>query len=1374
MGTLREDAMMSSSFSDPDYTSSSEQSCDTVIYVGANGRALSDRELTDNEGPPRSGAGTPFRRPSGSRSDGSRSSGDESGRRVPRAPKCGASVLSARMRARSGAASKADYPYSNTSHSPMWPLGSTGGTRSQEMWVDGPAAGGAAYRPQPEAQWVDGPGASGAACRTQPEAQWVDGPGVSGATCRTQPEAQWVDGPGVSGATCRTQPEAQWVDGPGVSGATCRTQPEAQWVNRPAAGGAVYRTEGQWVDGPGASYAGRQDGSYAARSDASYTGRPDPDMSECWIDGPATAATRANPVAPHAASELWVDGPNTAGASTLQETWVDGPREAGEGGAASHPAPQGDVERRTEQDQGARARHTGAELGETGPQADTAEVHTRPGRSGEQSEASSAGRATAKVHRLSDIDEEPQAAPAAEVARQPSTSGVSGVTHVRQPSTSGDVTHLRQPSTSGVSNVTHVRQPSTSSDVTHIRQPSTSGVSDVTHIRQPSTSSDVTHIRQPSTSGVSDVTHIRQPSASSDVTHIRQPSTSGVTDVSHALPHSTNQPSMLDDDSYENRLVLVEKTEANTTNLARPLTMDEDRSRQEAAMTQDVRTTDEETIFSKESAALTQLLTSLTESVADVTDVTDVTERTRPFERQPSGRDKTRQRPMVAEKPASTRESERVRSVRERANKTEQDRFSKRSVSEERPLAAIERLDRPAHVSEQPKRRASLTERASNVTSNRCPSTDVRKHIVTNRPSEAEVMNGYGDVSVSAGESDGEAGGGEAGRADRPATLPVRLSEACGGVERPLSAVESAGSLAVEPDSRPLSMQSCAEGEPPAPDQRPRPLDVPSDSFVRDWLEKHSTVEQGGGGGGTGGHRTPPAGPRKPTQPLGDRTAAWVRAVRMAAPSMTESLGSVSSMLTISDTTAEDVAAAMPSMGGGERPASPLLGRSPPPSYNACVRADCLQGAPQSIYELTVDERLEAANGSSMCRLTFTSEDDAASATDLSTLVYSAVADVPPLPTAASPIRPSCLRRPDGASNPNLSAVDPLRPPALERSVEGQCGEPTRPCAKPKPSVPPRTSSRSVVSESPINSPKSRLRHSSPLKSPSSIASSFDQWSSSPCRTPSKSTSAKSTPSKTPSCKSTPSKSTPSKTTPSKTTPTKTAPCRTKERNGSTKTRRSKSPSPVKRDRDVVRHPPDGKKKSRPSLLPSPYSVITPSPPPPPPRRSLNQSVSSGHGTGSDQSDNRPWSPKRDGRASASSGYDSMMRLSERDSCPSDESPPTPTRLNATKALRRKLSRESLAQFYRHPLSRVAAILFLYFLTVFKNTISRIFVWFCVLLYILGLRTCACVISVVLPANLFHSFVTTFVWYQILPVVPAKFNALGCISKMVIPLVKMI
>uniref|UniRef100_A0A3Q3RKN9 Kinesin-like protein KIF26A n=1 Tax=Mastacembelus armatus TaxID=205130 RepID=A0A3Q3RKN9_9TELE len=38
--------------SDPDYSSSSEHSCDTVIYVGPGGASISDRELSDNEGPP--------------------------------------------------------------------------------------------------------------------------------------------------------------------------------------------------------------------------------------------------------------------------------------------------------------------------------------------------------------------------------------------------------------------------------------------------------------------------------------------------------------------------------------------------------------------------------------------------------------------------------------------------------------------------------------------------------------------------------------------------------------------------------------------------------------------------------------------------------------------------------------------------------------------------------------------------------------------------------------------------------------------------------------------------------------------------------------------------------------------------------------------------------------------------------------------------------------------------------------------------------------------------------------------------------------------------------------------------------------------------
>ncbi|KAM7396034.1 hypothetical protein PAMA_007354 [Pampus argenteus] len=38
--------------SEPDYSSSSEHSCDTVIYVGPGGAAITDRDLSDNEGPP--------------------------------------------------------------------------------------------------------------------------------------------------------------------------------------------------------------------------------------------------------------------------------------------------------------------------------------------------------------------------------------------------------------------------------------------------------------------------------------------------------------------------------------------------------------------------------------------------------------------------------------------------------------------------------------------------------------------------------------------------------------------------------------------------------------------------------------------------------------------------------------------------------------------------------------------------------------------------------------------------------------------------------------------------------------------------------------------------------------------------------------------------------------------------------------------------------------------------------------------------------------------------------------------------------------------------------------------------------------------------
>ncbi|XP_062863099.1 kinesin-like protein KIF26A [Trichomycterus rosablanca] len=50
--TVALDPDLPSLLSEPDYSSSSEQSCDTVIYVGPGGATISDRELSDNEGPP--------------------------------------------------------------------------------------------------------------------------------------------------------------------------------------------------------------------------------------------------------------------------------------------------------------------------------------------------------------------------------------------------------------------------------------------------------------------------------------------------------------------------------------------------------------------------------------------------------------------------------------------------------------------------------------------------------------------------------------------------------------------------------------------------------------------------------------------------------------------------------------------------------------------------------------------------------------------------------------------------------------------------------------------------------------------------------------------------------------------------------------------------------------------------------------------------------------------------------------------------------------------------------------------------------------------------------------------------------------------------
>ena len=227
MGTLREDVLYSSSHSDPDYTSSSEQSCDTVIYIGANGQSLSDRELTDNEGPPRHVPRTNPRlprRPSGSRSSGDDSDSGQSVRSMrsgdsgrlpmrrlmsssptppglvkvgpqsmPGSPKSGLVKMAQRMGMQSslagsdGGSLAEGRPTKIHCHSSQSKLAKAIHDKTEpmpgEQWIDGP---GAAIYPEPahSEMWVDGPQAfvvqhqTGAVSKlTQPTSSSSSSPG---------------------------------------------------------------------------------------------------------------------------------------------------------------------------------------------------------------------------------------------------------------------------------------------------------------------------------------------------------------------------------------------------------------------------------------------------------------------------------------------------------------------------------------------------------------------------------------------------------------------------------------------------------------------------------------------------------------------------------------------------------------------------------------------------------------------------------------------------------------------------------------------------------------------------------------------------------------------------------------------------------------------------------------------------------------------------------------------------------------------------------------------------------------------------------------------------------------------------------------------
>ncbi|XP_033736356.1 kinesin-like protein KIF26B isoform X2 [Pecten maximus] len=247
MGTLREDILYTSSHSDPDYTSSSEQSCDTVIYVGANGQSLSDRELTDHEGPPRSVPRTNPRlprRPGGSRSSGDEGSNSDSGRshhsdfRI-RKPNMGMSIEGANL---------ARMP--SRMSTPVRELSASANEHAQSPPMS-PSIGGvqlprkANVRTKLVQKAEDGSGSANKvdkiALSTRTAAMNTKMASGSEQSFRSE---QWVDGPGVAIYPDTPKTGEQWVDGPQAF-----VQKQEQNKNKHLYNPKMDAEE-QWVDGP--------------------------------------------------------------------------------------------------------------------------------------------------------------------------------------------------------------------------------------------------------------------------------------------------------------------------------------------------------------------------------------------------------------------------------------------------------------------------------------------------------------------------------------------------------------------------------------------------------------------------------------------------------------------------------------------------------------------------------------------------------------------------------------------------------------------------------------------------------------------------------------------------------------------------------------------------------------------------------------------------------------------------------------------------------------------------------------------------------------------------------------------------------------------
>ena len=236
MGTLREEAIYNSSgqssglSSDPDFTDSSEQSCDTVIYVGRNGQALSDRELTDNESPPcmvpiipksiahpanfthnnaRSieegkGSALAVYSPANKDSNTLKSNQGEAPKfSRPQTPKCGASMVNCKLppkspaRTNPGVAKPGVVQLPRKMHLKGKPPMLNKEQAGEEQWIDGPSA---CNTDKPSEQWIDGPcipivNAGPKEQFSNPaKEQWIGQPTEPSAPQPVKKE-QWVDGP---------------------------------------------------------------------------------------------------------------------------------------------------------------------------------------------------------------------------------------------------------------------------------------------------------------------------------------------------------------------------------------------------------------------------------------------------------------------------------------------------------------------------------------------------------------------------------------------------------------------------------------------------------------------------------------------------------------------------------------------------------------------------------------------------------------------------------------------------------------------------------------------------------------------------------------------------------------------------------------------------------------------------------------------------------------------------------------------------------------------------------------------------------------------------------------------------------------------------